>query len=84
MCGGLGVAGYLGYLAHDVFRDSLLFPFALTLVGLAVIWLGIQWQKYAERIQRRVLGWLPKEVAELLSTRQGTVPIDRAVGRTPR
>jgi hypothetical protein len=42
--GGLGVAGYLGYLASHLFRDSLLFPFALTLIGLAVIGAGLWWQ----------------------------------------
>ncbi|NIS64150.1 MAG: DUF2157 domain-containing protein, partial [Gemmatimonadales bacterium] len=25
--GGLGVAGYLGHLAYNVFKDSLMFPF---------------------------------------------------------
>lgn len=71
ICGGLGVAGYLGHLAYDLFKDSLLFPFVLTFIGLAVIGLGIKWQKYEERIQRRVLGWLPGEVGELLVRRQG-------------
>ena len=71
ICGGLGVAGYLGHLAHDLFKDSLLFPFVLTFIGLAVIGLGIKWQKYEGRIQRRMLGWLPREVAELLARRQG-------------
>ena len=43
--GALGVAGYLGYLAHWVFQDSLLFPFALTLLGLGFVCLGVWWQK---------------------------------------
>ncbi len=43
--GGLGLAGYLGYLAHRVFADSLAFPFVLTALGLAVIALGIWWQR---------------------------------------
>jgi len=34
-------AGYLGYLAGRVFKDSLLFPFALSLIGLAIIALGV-------------------------------------------
>jgi hypothetical protein len=71
ICGGLGVAGYLGYLAHDLFKDSLLFPFVLTFIGLAVIGLGIKWQKYEGRIQQRMLGWLPREVGELVVRRQG-------------
>ena len=71
ICGGLGVAGYLGHLSYNLFKDSLLFPFVLTFIGLAVIALGIKWQKYEGRIQRRVLGWLPREVGELLERRQG-------------
>lgn len=43
--GALGVAGYLGYLSHRVFQDSLMFPFALTLLGLGVVWLGVYWQR---------------------------------------
>lgn len=57
--GALGVAGYLGYLSHRVFKDSLLFPFALTLLGLGVVWLGIWWQRHEEQIQARLGAWLP-------------------------
>lgn len=57
--GALGVAGYLGYLAHRVFADSLLFPFALTLLGLAVVALGIWWQRHEEALQDRFSSWLP-------------------------
>lgn len=70
ICGGIGVAMYLGHLAYDLFKNSLLFPFVLTFIGLAVIGLGIKWQKYEARIQRRMLGLLPRAVAELLERRQ--------------
>jgi hypothetical protein len=43
--GGLGVAGYLGYLSHRVFMNSLIFPLALSVVGLAIIGLGVLWQR---------------------------------------
>ena len=39
--GALGAAGYLAHLAYYTFKDSLLFPIALTLLGLAVIYAGI-------------------------------------------
>jgi hypothetical protein len=58
--GALGVAGYLGYLSHRVFQDSLMFPFALTLLGLAVIALGIWWQRHEKAIEARLSGWLPE------------------------
>lgn len=46
--GALGVAGYLGYLAHDVFEDSLLFPVVVSLIGLGVMGLGLFYQKRRE------------------------------------
>ena len=57
--GAFGVAGYLGYLSHRVFADSVLFPFALSLLGLAVVALGIWWQRHEARIHARLVHWLP-------------------------
>jgi hypothetical protein len=57
--GGLGVAMYLGYLSYKVFGDSLMFPFALTLLGLGVVALGIWWQRHEERINATFSSWLP-------------------------
>jgi hypothetical protein len=58
--GALGVAGYLGYLAQRVFQDSLLFPFALTLLGLAFVWLGVQWQRHEAAIHARLGRYAPR------------------------
>lgn len=41
----LGVMIYLGHLAYSVFKDSLLFPFALSGLGLLVVWLGIKYAR---------------------------------------
>jgi hypothetical protein len=68
--GGLGAAGYLGYLSHRVFRDSLVFPFALTLIGLSVIGLGILWQRHEARLSRRLRELLPRPLRELIEARQ--------------
>lgn len=57
--GALGVAGYLGYLSHRVFQDSLLFPFALTLLGLGVVWLGVKWQRNEAAINAYLSRWVP-------------------------
>lgn len=57
--GSLGVVGYLCWLAWDVFKDSLIFPFLLTVVGLAVIWAGIQYHKHQEKLDRMVVENLP-------------------------
>jgi hypothetical protein len=67
--GGLGVAGYLGYLSHRVFRDSLLFPFALSAIGLAIIWLGVIWQRREAQWSARLRAVLPAPLRELLEAR---------------
>jgi hypothetical protein len=67
--GGLGTAGYLGHLAYDVFKDSMLFPFVLTIIGLGVIYLGIVWQLQEEEISNRLRGLLPLPMRELIERR---------------
>lgn len=57
--GAIGVAVYLGYLSHRVFRDSLMFPFALTLLGLGVVWLGVLWQRNEAAINARLSAYVP-------------------------
>lgn len=69
--GGLGAAGYLGYLAHSVFQDSLWFPFALTAIGLGLVWLGIVWQRHEQALTTRLQARLPGPLRELLQQRQG-------------
>jgi hypothetical protein len=39
--GAVGIATYLGYLASEVFADVIMFSFALSAIGLAVIALGL-------------------------------------------
>lgn len=68
--GGLGAAGYLAYLAHTVFKDSLVFPFVLTFIGLGVIYLGIVWQRHEEAISRSLRRVLPAALRELVERRQ--------------
>lgn len=59
ICGALGVVGYVGYLSHDLFSDSLMFPFALCALGLAVVALGVWWQRREAAIQARLAGLVP-------------------------
>jgi hypothetical protein len=68
--GGLGAAGYLGHLAHDVFKDSMMFPFVLTIVGLGVIYLGIIWQRHEEMISTKLRELLPLPMRELVERRR--------------
>src|SRR6266581_1549282 len=67
--GGLGVAGYLGYLSYEVFKDSMIFPLALSLVGLAIIGLGVLWQRREARWSARLRGFLPDPLRELIEAR---------------
>ena len=67
--GGLGVAGYLGHLSWRVFKDSLVFPFALSLIGLAIIWLGIIWQRREGEWSARLRAQLPAALRELIEAR---------------
>jgi hypothetical protein len=68
--GGLGVAGYLGYLSYQVFKDSMIFPLALSLVGLAIIGLGVLWQRREAQWSARLRGFLPDPLRELIEARE--------------
>lgn len=64
--GGMGAAGYLSHLAYHTFKDSLLFPIALTLLGLAVIYAGIVWQRKEAQLSAALRRRLPQAVQALL------------------
>jgi hypothetical protein len=64
--GALGVFGYLGHLAYSVFKDSLMFPFVLSLLGIVIIYLGIKYQRHRDVIDRSILGLLPEQLRHLL------------------
>jgi hypothetical protein len=64
--GALGVCGYVGYLAYDVFKDSWLFPIMLTLLGAFIVYLGILWQKHDQKLIYQLRSRLPKPLQELL------------------
>src|SRR6266852_3780512 len=63
--GTLGVAGYLGHLAGEVFKDSLLFPFALSMIGVAVIVAGLLYHRSRHAIDRWLARNLPRPLAAL-------------------
>lgn len=63
--GACGVLGYLGHLSYNVFKDSFLFPMALSLLGLAVIYLGVQYQRHRQRFEEAVLVLIPVSMRRL-------------------
>lgn len=67
--GALGVAGYLGHLSSSVFKDSMMFPVALTAIGFAVIGAGILWQRHEEQIGEVLRSLLPAELRSRLEAR---------------
>jgi len=60
--GTIGIAIYLGDLAEKVFKDSLLFPFALSLIGIAIIAFGL----YYHRHQADIAGWIDARMPDAL------------------
>lgn len=63
--GAFGVFGYLGHLSYTIFKDSMLFPLALTLIGLLVIYLGVSYQRNRAAIEGFVLSLAPESVRRL-------------------
>lgn len=64
--GAAGVLIYLGHLAWDLFEDSLLFPFVLSGVGLAVIALGVVYARNSRRVEGVVMSLVPEGVRSFL------------------
>ena len=63
--GVIGVSLYLGDLASKVFKDSLLFPFALSLIGVGVIAAGLLYYRNQDRITGWIEANLPAAVKQL-------------------
>ncbi|HEY0328690.1 MAG TPA: hypothetical protein VGC77_06270 [Rhodopseudomonas sp.] len=63
--GTIGIAIYLGDLAAELFKDSLLFPFALSLIGIGIIALGLYTNRHRAAIDGWVAARLPDAVKRL-------------------
>jgi hypothetical protein len=60
--GAIGIALFLGDLASKVFGDSMLFPFALSLIGIGIIAFGL----YYHRHQQAISAWVERHLPESL------------------
>jgi hypothetical protein len=58
--GGVGVMAYLGHLADDVFRNSILFPFALSGIGILFIAAGLVFHRYGDALAKTFRELLPE------------------------
>jgi hypothetical protein len=65
--GTIGIALYLGDLAAKIFADSLLFPFALSLIGIGIIALGLLYH----RRQAAIDGWIEAHLPAPLDRLRG-------------
>lgn len=61
-----GILGYLGHLSYEIFRDSLLFPVALAVFGLGIVFLGVQWQRHEQTLNASILGLMPGPIRTLI------------------
>ena len=64
--GAIGMFIYLMHLSNKIFRDSWLFPIALTLIGLVMVLLGVWWQKHETQLRLRLQAYLPVPIREFL------------------
>lgn len=63
--GTIGIAFYLGDLAEKVFKDSLMFPFALSLIGVAIIAAGLYYHRHQDAARAWFDAWLPAPLKRL-------------------
>jgi len=66
VCGTLGLFGYLGYLSYSVFKDSVMFPIALTAIGLGVVAGGIWWQRHEAAIRTHFSALIPATLRDVV------------------
>lgn len=71
VAGALGVFIHLMYLAGEVFEDSLLFPVALSVIGLAFILGGVAYARSQDRIRAWLLARLPASWVDSLPQQRG-------------
>ena len=67
--GALGTCCYISHLAFQIFPNSYLFPVTLTIMGFAIIYLGILWQKHEAALTNKIRWILPKPLQDLLKAR---------------
>ncbi len=67
--GGIGIMMVLGDLSWRMFQDSFAFVFVLTVMGFALIGVGVWWSKHEAVISHKLRSLLPQDLRELLEAR---------------
>lgn len=67
--GALGICLYLSHLADKVFKDSLIFPFALSLIGIGAVAAGLVLHRHRETLSAWMSAHLPEPFKRLRPTR---------------
>lgn len=62
VCGAFGVMIYLMVIFSDYFIDSISFPIFLSLIGVAIVFLGIYYQKHYAEIESKIMNYLPQSI----------------------
>jgi hypothetical protein len=58
--GAIGIFGYLSNEAYTHFRNSVAFPFVLSVIGIALIFLAMQYKRNETALQQRAAIWLAR------------------------
>ncbi len=66
IAGAVGTIGYIGHLSWAVFAGSWAFPFALSFVGIAIIYLGVQLHRNRDSFEKAILGLVPESLRDWL------------------
>jgi hypothetical protein len=67
--GGIGIAAVLTDLSWHLFKNSFGFVLVLTVLGFALIALGLWWSKHEAAMSARLRAVLPADLRELLQAR---------------
>lgn len=73
--GGIGIMMVLGDLSWHLFKNSFAFVVVLTLLGFALIAVGVWWSKHEADISVKFRSMLPNDLRELLEARAASVTL---------
>lgn len=68
--GTIGLLIYIGHLAFAVFKESLLFPFSLVLLGFCIIFFAAYWEQIEKKLINCFYPYFPKKILQRIAARQ--------------